>query len=179
MASQLTKFRGSQLITNDPILRKNELGFDTDKRVLKIGNGESKWSELQPAISLTLDESYTGNNLSGYNISKTTLNELVNSKYGEAASANENSTKQYTVALPKGTKLTVHLKNSYYNAKLNHCSALLNGVEKTYGTDIIYTYTLNSNADANFKWRVEGILGGQTALTCDSWWDCYLTMQEN
>ena len=101
---------------------------------------------------------------------------LLDAKYGEAGSANSESTQLYRVTVPKGTKLTVHLKNSYYNYKQKQCEAILNGTSQKMGTDITYTYTLNKDATAKFHWRVEGFLGGQTALTCDSWWDCYLTM---
>ena len=123
------------------------------------------------SATLTIPSSY-----SAYYDSATIDLDFSQMRFGENGGSETQSISNTISNLPKGTTLKVNLKNKYYNAKLNHCSALLNGVEKTYGTDISYTYTLNSNATANFKWRVEGLFGGQTALTCDSWWDCYLTM---
>lgn len=44
----------------DYILQKDETGYDTKNKVLKIGNGKDKWADLSPAISLSLADSYNG-----------------------------------------------------------------------------------------------------------------------
>ena len=44
--------RGSTFWKNtDLILKEGEIGFDTDRQIFKVGNGQSRWDELQ--ISFT------------------------------------------------------------------------------------------------------------------------------
>ena len=48
MATRMLQRRGTaaQWATSNPVLGAGEIGFETDTRVLKIGNGTSTWSAL-------------------------------------------------------------------------------------------------------------------------------------
>lgn len=59
MYTQLTK-KSSWINEQDNILQNGEPGYDLKEHVLKIGNGEDKWSDLTPALSLSLKDSYDG-----------------------------------------------------------------------------------------------------------------------
>ena len=59
MYTQLNK-KTSWVNEQDYILGSGEPGYDTKEHILKIGNGENKWSELSPALSLAINEFYGG-----------------------------------------------------------------------------------------------------------------------
>lgn len=55
--------------TNDPILAVGELGYDTELNVLKVGNGYSTWTNLNP-----IEANSNATSLQGINLSSSTPN---------------------------------------------------------------------------------------------------------